>query len=206
MGVTHRVHNFQHNPKQAHPLDSISLDSNPLLPPLRLAQRASWGVTQNDQPPSLSLRPLQLSDASRLLEWMTDQQCADLAIEPLRSLAQAERLVTGQGYSHKHRYGIFLQQNHVKDDLIGGCAWGLHSDGEAYLSYWVFPAYQRKGLGKKAISILLAKIKHQGIKRVSAEVFDHNYASIALLKRLGFVRQGELRHENKPVLCFMVRI
>jgi RimJ/RimL family protein N-acetyltransferase len=161
-----------------------SYTAHPLLSMLQLEaadRQLTEGAEKRIVDP-FKLRPLQLSDAPRVLALMSDTQCVDLAIKPMKTLSQAQQFVSGEISSHVHRYGIV----HQAHGLVGGAAWGIYSNGAAFISYWVFPPYQRKGLGKKAVSSLLNEIKQQGIMSVYADVYADNITSIALLKGLGF--------------------
>jgi ribosomal-protein-alanine N-acetyltransferase len=65
---------------------------------------------------------------------------------------------------------------------------------KAETGYWIFPEYWRRGI----ISEALATIFEYGfgpmnLHRISAEVEDDNPASIAVLKKAGFVLEGTLK-------------
>lgn len=67
------------------------------------------------------------------------------------------------------------------------------------VAYWLLPDYHGEGYATEALSLLLDYFfDTYDARGVKASVFAHNEASQALLDRLGFVREGELR-ENRFV-------
>ncbi|WP_135825408.1 GNAT family N-acetyltransferase [Halorussus ruber] len=67
------------------------------------------------------------------------------------------------------------------------------------VAYWLFPDYHGEGYATEALSLLLDHVfDTHDARGVEARVFSHNDASQALLDRLGFTREGELR-ENRFV-------
>jgi RimJ/RimL family protein N-acetyltransferase len=67
------------------------------------------------------------------------------------------------------------------------------------VAYWLHPTYQGEGYATEALNLLLDHVfDTYDARGVEAHVFSHNDASQALLDRLGFTREGELR-ENRFV-------
>ncbi|MDA1195371.1 MAG: GNAT family protein [Planctomycetota bacterium] len=61
----------------------------------------------------------------------------------------------------------------------------------AYLGYWIGAAYARQGLMGEALALALRyAFGPLGLHRVEANIQPENEASIALVRRAGFVREG----------------
>ncbi len=70
----------------------------------------------------------------------------------------------------------------------------LEDGRQAEIGYTVAPAFQRRGYGAEAVARMLDHLLvEQGLHRVSAECDTRNLASLSLLERLGFRREGHLR-------------
>jgi RimJ/RimL family protein N-acetyltransferase len=77
-------------------------------------------------------------------------------------------------------------------------AWDL-DDPRPTVAYWLLPDYHGEGYATEALALLLDHVfDAHDARGVEARVFSHNDASQALLDRLGFTREGELR-ENRFV-------
>ncbi|EMA35430.1 GNAT family N-acetyltransferase [Halobiforma nitratireducens] len=64
----------------------------------------------------------------------------------------------------------------------------------AELAYWLAPEHHGQGYGSDAVSRLLRyAFEDRNLRRVSARVGSFNDASVGLLERLGFEREGRLR-------------
>ncbi|SHO57334.1 GNAT family N-acetyltransferase [Vibrio quintilis] len=147
--------------------------------------------------PGVKLYPLQHHDATRLLALFSDGVCDNLAIERIHTLKQAQDFVHGDGYAHKVRLGIW----HRKHGLVGSVAWGEDTGDSAFISYWIAPAFQRQGYGRKAVAQLIRQLKQQGFHQIMADVYFDNQPSKILLTSLGFRIEGVLEeYEEKPVL------
>ncbi len=61
----------------------------------------------------------------------------------------------------------------------------------AYLGYYAFVPYQRRGLMAEAVALVVDEaFRRRGLHRLEANVQPGNRASIRLVKRLGFRREG----------------
>jgi len=59
------------------------------------------------------------------------------------------------------------------------------------LSYWIDPRYWREGLATEASYFLCrAAFRHLGLRRIGSQALDRNFASLRVLRRLGFVEEG----------------
>ena len=79
----------------------------------------------------------------------------------------------------------------VNGQLAGGC--GMMIFGDVYhhcaeIGYWIGEPFWGKGIATEAVKLLLGKIKTEfpDTIRVSAEIFEHNVASMKVLEKNGF--------------------
>jgi [ribosomal protein S5]-alanine N-acetyltransferase len=71
----------------------------------------------------------------------------------------------------------------------------LRSPGTAELGFWLLPEAAGRGLALRACNALLCfGADSLGVHRISATCDVENGRAIALLERLGMVREGHLRH------------
>jgi ribosomal-protein-alanine N-acetyltransferase len=84
------------------------------------------------------------------------------------------------------------------DKLVGAISVELKDDIFKYnaeLGYWVTPDFWGKGIATKAIELMIeltfAQLK---INRLYAEVFSNNAASIRILEKCNFVKEGILKN------------
>jgi RimJ/RimL family protein N-acetyltransferase len=68
---------------------------------------------------------------------------------------------------------------------------GPPEEGVVEVGYTVAPAYRRQGLALEMVTGMLAWAKAHGVVACLASVSPHNVASLATVRRLGFVKVGE---------------
>lgn len=128
------------------------------------------------------LRPLTASLAAALLAGEPSPSSAGPGFptaDDLSVLELAERGQAGQVY--------VLERD---DRCIGtlGVAGALSPDGEQEIGYGLVPRARGQGLGTEAVGALCAVLERgPDLRRLTAQVRAGNDASLALLRRLGFV-------------------
>jgi L-amino acid N-acyltransferase YncA len=65
-------------------------------------------------------------------------------------------------------------------------------DATAEVSLYIAPGFQRRGLGTKLLRQMIAECPRLGVTTLLAMYFDHNSASRALFRSLGFEECGHL--------------
>lgn len=101
-----------------------------------------------------------------------------------------------QRQKNGNSYAFFLKSRPA-GQLLGGLTlsnvrYGVIGSGA--LGYWIGMPYARKGHMSEAIGILLPfAFKTLGLHRLEAACLTHNIASVALLQKTGFVREGLAR-------------
>jgi ribosomal-protein-alanine N-acetyltransferase len=82
------------------------------------------------------------------------------------------------------------------DEVIGTLSamnpsWGM---GYIEIGYMLAASHHGRGLGTRAVALLVAKLfRETELYRIFATISVENIASIKLLERLGFIREGVLR-------------
>ena len=70
--------------------------------------------------------------------------------------------------------------------------------GRCEVGYWLAPPYWGQGLMSEALwAVVRHGFDHLGIAKLEADVFVENHASIALLERIGFKREGTVRRVHR---------
>jgi len=143
----------------------------------------------------LKLRPIIDTDAPEIFAMRGSPEVMKYADRaPASSLAEVEEWITNmdklQQKSEAIMWGITL---HNTDTLIGTIGF-WHMQPEHYraeIAYMMIPAYQGKGLMTEAITEVTRyafdKIK---LHSIEANVNPANQASIAVLQKTNFVREG----------------
>ncbi|HSI52189.1 MAG TPA: GNAT family protein [Ideonella sp.] len=151
------------------------------------------------QTPRLRLRELLPADAPAFFDIHRDADAMRwFGTDPLTELAEAEQVIEGFRTSREARQpGIRWGLQQLSDDqLLGSCGlfrWnrGWRSCG---LGYELAPAAQGQGLMREALQAVLGwGFEHWALNRVEAQVHPANQASLGLLQRLGFQREGRMR-------------
>ena len=65
------------------------------------------------------------------------------------------------------------------------------SDGEVEIAYLTFPACEGTGVATHAAEILIEIARNQGVQQAIAHTLPHVNASTSVLRKIGFVRDGE---------------
>lgn len=152
--------------------------------------------------PRLLLREMTLDDAEFYLHHFSDPTVVELtAFEAPRNLVAArEELVEycirlfpeGKGI----RWGIELRD---RPGLIGTCGYHAWSQENfrARIGYDLASDQRRKGLMTEALEGMIScGFERLGLHRIEALTDPRNAASIALLRRLGFLEEGVLRENT----------
>ncbi len=78
-----------------------------------------------------------------------------------------------------------------ENGLIGLISLKPQADGEAEIGYWVAPAFWGTGFASEAVEALASWADANGLRALTAQVFQDNAASIKVLTRAGFAYEGE---------------
>lgn len=149
--------------------------------------------------PRLRLREIVAADAPALFAIHGDADAMRwFGTDPLTELAQAEAMVRGFALwrtlaNPGTRWGIERKSD---GQLVGSCGlfrWDRHWQS-CVIGYELGKAAWGSGLMFEALSAVLGwGFEHMALNRVQAQVHPDNAASLAVLRRLGFVQEGHQR-------------
>lgn len=80
------------------------------------------------------------------------------------------------------------------NELVGGCGFKAEPHG-IEIGYWIGRPYWGRGYATAAAELLIEEARRRGIERLYAEVFVENPASMRVLEKAGFARDGEVEHD-----------
>lgn len=141
----------------------------------------------------LLLRPPERTDAPIIREFLAQEHVRRYnCLGKLPSLEKLEELLCSEP---EHQFSIIRRED---GQVLGHI--GLEADGLRFrvkslsLDYYLGEEYARRGYMSEALGGLLRRLfLREGLEAVSARAFAENAASIALLEKLGFTREGTLR-------------
>ena len=112
------------------------------------------------------------------------------AVEALRALESL----------HAHGRGIgFAVVDAASDAVLGACDLRLPAPGVGEIGYLLAPAARGRGVMTRAMRLVVAwAFTELALTRVQAFASPDNSASLRLLERLGFRREGMLRSYRGP--------
>jgi RimJ/RimL family protein N-acetyltransferase len=142
----------------------------------------------------LYLRTVRPGDAADVARWKDDPLLRRMALGRTHQASeQGERdeIERALGSDRELYLVIVLREG---DHAIGYVRINW-IDGDSSLAWLRFALGERRGEGhaKRALRCLLEHLFARGLHRVDAEVYEFNEASLALLDRLGFRREGRKR-------------
>ena len=90
------------------------------------------------------------------------------------------------------RWGITIKPN---NKIIGSCGFSdFYHFSRVEIGYELSKDYWHQGIMMEALQTIIPfGFKEMGIHRIQASVFPENHASIHLLEKLGFVKEGVLK-------------
>jgi RimJ/RimL family protein N-acetyltransferase len=143
----------------------------------------------------LLLRPRTPDDAEALFPTLAD---ADLMTwwsrAPFTSVEEVRENFTPRAGQEMWRCWAITLMN--DDRAIGFVAAGEKRQGKvSEIGYVLARAHWGGGIAREAVSAVIDQLFAEGQRRVFADTDPENIASIALLERLGFRREGLLRGE-----------
>lgn len=173
---------------QAHALDDRSPTLKQAMATLD-ARRVDWSerpayreaLARDGQ---LVLEPLDTAHAADLLHQYRDPEIGMAARLPAFADLAALHEWIAQRAANRQRADYAVM--HADRGFVG--AVGAHWQGEsALMHFWMGADHQGKGLGVRAVRLLLRLLAAHGIRYVFCAVYADNYRSLRTLRRLGFV-------------------
>lgn len=145
----------------------------------------------------LKLRQVSSGDEESLLGVFSDPRVMEFYdIEPFEDRGQVRDLIARwHEFFVKHdgiRWGITLKPQY---QVIGTIGLRVQTEWRARLGYELARAYWRRGIMAEALGAVIGcAFRTAELERLEAHVIPGNEASSALLVKLGFEREGLLRH------------
>lgn len=143
------------------------------------------------------LRPFRAGDRDNLFELFSDPAVARYWSSPAwTERAQADTWLAGALDFSNPTTLQWVTADRETDELIGTVTlFGLRADQKrAEIGYSLRSDHWGRGLAREAVTcVLVFGFDELGLRRFEADVDPRNDASIGLLTRLGFLREGMLR-------------
>jgi RimJ/RimL family protein N-acetyltransferase len=151
---------------------------------------------------SFTLRPFRMSDARAIAQNINDREIArNLLTVPhpykIRDARKHLRLTLKHDRKRKRtRYSFALDMG---GEVIGSISLFKTRDHRAEIGYWLTRRFWGQGIMTRAVKKVTAfAFRDLGLHRVYAHVFYFNKASMRVLRKAGYVKEGILRkHEKK---------
>jgi [ribosomal protein S5]-alanine N-acetyltransferase len=147
--------------------------------------------------PNLRLRPLVPDDGRHFAELLGADPAAIAMLshmpEPLTVEAAREwiELRTGPG---GHVFAVRLADG----TFVGTSGFGGPRDGVPGFGYWIGAPFRGRGYATEAGNACIAHARRLGVRRMVAETFPGNAASVRVLEKLGFLAEGPVER-NYPL-------
>lgn len=145
-----------------------------------------------------SLRKQLIKDAKAFFEYYTNPEVTRyiLASNP-RNLAEATAEIYYCRDLFKRRCGIYWTLARKEDDCMIG-AIGLYINNKRYqaeICYDLSYQYWNRGIMTKALKVITDfSFRHIPVNRIEAVTLKENNASIATLKKVGFIHDGTMKN------------
>lgn len=141
----------------------------------------------------VTLRPLQIEDASELAILMNNRKISrnlrDIVPYPY-SLADAKSFINHIKEHLHHLTFAITSQN----EFVGVLGFTPEEDVYRYsieIGYWIGEPYWKKGIGTKALNQAIDYAwKNLDVNRIHCGVYAFNTASMRLLEKCGFQKEG----------------
>lgn len=144
-------------------------------------------TSSGEKPVPIRLRSSSIDDAvaiTRLLEGDSELALQTATI-PIPYSIEAARAFLTQA-DPREIFGVL-----AGEDLVGMIGMvGDHDPVE--IGYWIGRRHWGQGFATSAVELLVQEAQRRGIARLVAEVFPENAASMRVLEKCGFARQGSV--------------
>jgi [ribosomal protein S5]-alanine N-acetyltransferase len=147
---------------------------------------------------NLRLRALVPSDAPAVLSLYADKEANRFGYSPkMDGLADAERLIADIDDLARKRTLFHWGVARRSDDLVLGHATLFkieRAHHRAEVGYSIHREHWGHGLGAEAVRLLIGfAFESFGLRRLEADIDPRNVASLRLVEKLGFQREGYMR-------------
>ncbi|MQR94574.1 GNAT family N-acetyltransferase [Fictibacillus phosphorivorans] len=147
----------------------------------------------------LILRKVTLDDAKEMFDYLSDSEVVKhMGIAPYQTVEAVHEEVEWYHSILKEqtgiRWGITLKNS---DKVIGSCGF-LNRNGKHFrteVGFELNKEYWGKGVAREALeAVVTFGFKHMKLERIEALIEPGNISSQNLVEKIGFVKEGLLRH------------
>ncbi len=151
-------------------------------------------------PDGFFLSAVQTSDAAALVEYLNDREIYNTTLTiPYPYKEEHADSWIGRKLAYREKFGrdftFAIRDENGK--LIGIVAADQYEPGKSHhteIGYWLARPYWGRGIITNAVRAFVRHLfLETELKRVTAHIFAHNTASIRVVEKSGFVREGFLR-------------
>jgi RimJ/RimL family protein N-acetyltransferase len=146
--------------------------------------------------PGCSIRPWEIGDAESLSRHANNREVSRHLRDRFPFPYELEQARTFLGWITKQQSATVWAID-VKREAVGGVGIELHSDVErvsAEIGYWLGQGFWGRGIATQALTAVTAEaFKRFEITRLYAVPFADHVASVRVLEKAGYVREGHLR-------------
>lgn len=199
---THALYESLHSPEaQADAVLDTSDLSAPRLLRLGHAPVLSDGVVTVDC--------LRLADAHAQWAGEDDEHARRFGWYPQRSTLESIRTFVADGQRQWRHRGprrtLAIRLAHTRT-LVGGCETRVQPDGNAEVSWWIFPEFRHEGLATRGVRLMLEYFRtSERVSTFVALIEPDNHASRGVARNTGFVEAGLQTGAAHPMLRYECR-
>jgi [ribosomal protein S5]-alanine N-acetyltransferase len=143
---------------------------------------------------------IQASDAGALVEYLNDKEIYNTTLTiPYPYKKEHADSWIGRKLAYREKFGTDFTFA-IRDEsgkLIGIVAADNYEPGKSHyteIGYWLARPYWGRGIITGAVRAFIRYLfLETELKRVTAHIFSHNTASVRVVEKSGFVREGLLR-------------
>ena len=139
----------------------------------------------------LLLRGINREDTEKIVAWRSEPDVYQFFKSPHQITKEEHLTWFNNSYLKNNRRFDWMCIEQLTGNRIGVVG-AIIGENDAEINYILAPEAQHKGYAKEAIEGIISYLKRKhGVNQVIAEIHKGNYASITLVKRLGFSLASE---------------
>lgn len=152
-------------------------------------------LNENLETPRLTIRSWLKSDKDFTLSLWGDKENGKYMSDPVRENMD-EAYLKCIDEMEDNPEGYYLVVEWKKDGTPVGTCCIFPENGNYDIGYCISKGYWKEGLGTEVVDAIIRWVKEEGGKSITGEVADINLASVALLRRFGFLEDRKTRYKK----------
>jgi len=149
------------------------------------------------------LKPMSKADAAALFAYRSLPEVYQYQSWAPKNLEEADEFISRYSLSKEIVVGQWKQlgiYNRSDSVLMGDCGFCIFEEEQAIIGYTISPEFQRKGFGFEVTNLLVDYLfEKYNLHRLVAKTDPDNIASIKILEKIGF------RKEGHSIKCVKIR-